>query len=57
MTAEDPGTPVRSYSSEIRGFEAATRTGADGQTLDESKYIVIWKRVGDEWNLHRDILQ
>ena len=57
MTAEEPGTPVRSYSSEIRGFEAATRTGADGQTLDESKYIVIWKRVGDEWNLHRDILQ
>lgn len=29
--------------------------GADGQTLDEAKYIVIWKKVGDAWKLHRDI--
>jgi uncharacterized protein (TIGR02246 family) len=29
---------------------------ADGeQVLDEAKYIVIWKRDGGEWKLHRDI--
>jgi len=33
----------------------ATLTGADGQTIDVAKYIVIWKKVGDEWKLHRDI--
>ncbi len=29
--------------------------GASGQLLDTAKYIVIWKRVGDKWKLHRDI--
>ncbi len=33
----------------------AITTGEDGQTIDESKYIVIWKKVGDAWKLHRDI--
>ncbi len=33
----------------------AITTGEDGQTVDESKYIVIWKKVGDEWKMHRDI--
>lgn len=28
---------------------------ADGQVIDSGKYIVIWKRVGDEWFLYRDI--
>ena len=32
-----------------------TLTGEDGQTIDEVKYIVIWKKVGDAWKLHRDI--
>ncbi len=32
-----------------------TLTGADGQTIDEIKYIVIWKKVGDAWKLHYDI--
>jgi uncharacterized protein (TIGR02246 family) len=26
-----------------------------GQELDAGKFIVIWKRVGGEWKLHRDI--
>jgi uncharacterized protein (TIGR02246 family) len=26
-----------------------------GEELDAGKYIVIWKRVGGEWKLHRDI--
>ncbi len=29
--------------------------GENEQTIDEGKYIVIWKKVGDEWKLHRDI--
>ncbi len=28
---------------------------ADGQVIDRGKYIVIWKRIGDEWFLYRDI--
>ncbi len=28
---------------------------AQGNQLDASKYIVIWKRVNGEWKLHRDI--
>ena len=30
-------------------------TGADGGTLDNGKYVVIWHRVAHEWKLHRDI--
>ncbi len=28
---------------------------ADGAVADHGKYIVIWKRDGDDWKLHRDI--
>ena len=55
-------TGLRLESMEVQGHGdtahevgRATLMGADGQTLDESKYIVIWKKVGDEWKLHRDI--
>ena len=27
----------------------------DGQELDAGKFIVIWKREGGQWMLHRDI--
>jgi len=29
--------------------------GADGKVLDSAKYVVIWKKDGDTWKLHRDI--
>ena len=29
--------------------------GADGTVLDHAKYIVIWKKEGSSWKLHRDI--
>jgi uncharacterized protein (TIGR02246 family) len=32
-----------------------TLLGDGGQVLDQGKYIVIWKRDGDQWKLHRDI--
>ncbi len=28
---------------------------ADGKVLDKGKYIVIWKKEGNSWKLHRDI--
>jgi ketosteroid isomerase-like protein len=27
----------------------------DGTVLDRGKYVVIWKKEGDSWKLHRDI--
>jgi ketosteroid isomerase-like protein len=30
-------------------------TGEGGKTLDTGKYVVIWKRDGGRWRLHRDI--
>jgi uncharacterized protein (TIGR02246 family) len=30
--------------------------GPEGQLLDRGKYIVVWKQVGGDWKLHRDIL-
>jgi uncharacterized protein (TIGR02246 family) len=29
--------------------------GEGDQALDQGKYIVIWKRDGGQWKLHRDI--
>ena len=29
--------------------------GETGNVLDRGKYVVIWKQVGDQWKLHRDI--
>ena len=29
--------------------------GADGGTLDYGKYLVVWRRDGGAWKLHRDI--
>jgi ketosteroid isomerase-like protein len=28
---------------------------AEGNAIDHGKYLVIWKRDGDTWKLHRDI--
>ena len=28
---------------------------ADGKVLDRAKYVVIWKKEGGSWKLHRDI--
>lgn len=33
-----------------------TRTGSGAETLDRGKYIVIWKRVGGDWKIHRDMV-
>lgn len=28
---------------------------ADGKLLDHAKYVVVWKKEGGSWKLHRDI--
>ena len=30
--------------------------GSNGELIDDTKYIVIWKREADGWKLHRDIV-
>ena len=30
-------------------------SGAEGQRLDQGKYIVIWKKDMGQWKLHKDI--
>ena len=37
---------------EIGTFELR---GADAKVLDHGKYVVIWKKNGSSWKLHRDI--
>jgi len=32
-----------------------TLKAAGGQVTDTGKYLVIWKREGGSWKLHRDI--
>ena len=32
-----------------------TLGGADGTTIDQGKYLVVWKNDGGSWKLHRDI--
>ena len=29
--------------------------GGDGKVLDHGKYVVIWRKEGASWKLHRDI--
>ena len=32
-----------------------TLQGEGGQTVDEGKYLVVWKQADGQWKLHRDI--
>lgn len=57
-----PGIAVTFKSLEVEthgdiGHEVAYYTVTDegGKVLDTGKYIVIWKREGGQWKLHRDI--
>ena len=37
---------------EVGQYELMDQTG---KALDKGKYVVIWKKVGAQWKLHRDI--
>lgn len=34
---------------------AYIRSRKDGSLVDSGRYMVIWKRVGDHWKIHRDM--
>lgn len=45
---------------EVHGASAVAlgryiRRRRDGSLFDDGKYMVVWKRVGDEWKIHRDM--
>lgn len=54
-------TDVKLTTEEVAGADDfAVETGryemiANGKKVDEGKYIVQWKRIGDRWYLHRDM--
>ncbi len=48
-------TEVEQHGDTVIEVGQAEFFGADGQSLDTAKYIVIWKRIDGTWKLHRDI--
>jgi ketosteroid isomerase-like protein len=39
-------------ASEVGTFVVKVK---DGTVVDRGKYVVVWKKVGGQWLLHRDI--
>lgn len=50
-------TDVEAFSSGDLGYKTGTfiMRSLDGDIVDEGKYMEVWKRVDDEWFIHRDI--
>ena len=46
---------VESHGNTVHEVGAYELRGADGKALDHGKYVVIWKKEGASWKLHRDI--
>ena len=46
---------VEGHGETVIEVSRYTLQGEGGAVLDRGKYIVIWKQVGGEWKLHRDI--
>jgi uncharacterized protein (TIGR02246 family) len=54
------GATLATVELELQGDTAVevgeyTIKGEGGSTVDEGKYVVIWRRQGDQWKWHRDI--
>ncbi len=54
------GVKLKSREVEVMGgtaIEVGTYvlSGADGDAVDEGKYLVVWKKDGKAWKLYRDI--
>jgi ketosteroid isomerase-like protein len=50
----------QTHELEVSGASALelgsyVRLRADGSAFDRGKYMVVWKLVGGEWKLHRDM--
>ena len=50
-------TDTEVYAHSDLGYTVGTfiATDAGGVTLDEGKYVVIWRNVDGKWQMHRDI--
>jgi uncharacterized protein (TIGR02246 family) len=46
---------VEGHGDTAHEVEALAFFDANGTKIDEGKAIVIWKKVGEEWKLHRDM--
>ena len=51
LTTTDVGSS-RDLAYESGTYEMKTK---DGKVADYGKYVVVWKRIGGKWMLHRDI--
>lgn len=45
---------VEPFGDSIVESGRATLFGKDGAVLDRGKYLVLWKKTGGKWKLHRD---
>ncbi len=50
-------TDTEVYAHSDIGYTVGTfiAADADGATIDEGKYVVIWRNVDGKWQMHRDI--
>jgi len=50
-------TDTEVYAHSDLGYTVGTfiATDAGGATIDEGKYVVIWRNVDGTWQMHRDI--
>lgn len=48
-------TEVEAHGTIANEVGSYSMMAADGKEIDRGKYIVIWKREGNAWKLHRDI--
>jgi len=46
---------VETHGDTAHEVGAFTAKGKDGAVLDQGKYVVVWKKEGGRWKLHRDI--
>ncbi len=53
--AEIQDTEVYAHSDIGYSVGTFVATDARGATLDEGKYVVIWRNVDGKWQMHRDI--
>lgn len=47
-------TEIESFGDSIVELGKATVFGKGAEVLDQGKYVVLWKKVGGKWKLHRD---
>lgn len=46
---------VEAHGNSAHEIGTYSMIAADGREVDRGKYIVIWKKEGNTWKLHRDI--